>query len=68
VPEVRRIADFPVLTGVEYNPHCRRALLVLHNVGYLEPDVDYGHLSSRVKAACARAGWALHVLPHPANR
>jgi hypothetical protein len=67
VPHVRRITDFPVLDGVEYSARSRRAVLVLHNVGYLEPDLDYRQLSSRIKAACARAGWTLHALRHPAN-
>lgn len=67
VPRLRRITDFPVLKGVEYNPRCRRAVLVLHNVGYLEPNLDYRQLSLKINTACARAGWTLHVLRHPAN-
>jgi len=67
VPRIRRIADFPALNGVAYNPDCRRAVLVLHNVGYLEPDLDYRSLSAKIKEACAKAGWTLHALRHPAN-
>jgi hypothetical protein len=67
VARVRRIADFPALSGVAYNPASRRAVLVLHNVGYLEPDLDYRRLSSKIKEACAKAGWTLHALRHPAN-
>ncbi|HET9447013.1 MAG TPA: hypothetical protein VFO35_12170 [Steroidobacteraceae bacterium] len=68
VRRLRRVSDFPVLNGIDYDPDRRRAVLVMHNVGYLEPNLDYGQLSSKIKAACARAGWTLHVLQHPANR
>lgn len=68
VRRLRRVSDFPVLNAIDYDPQRRCAVLVMHNVGYLEPNLDYGQLSSKVKAACARAGWTLHVLQHPANR
>jgi len=68
VSRLRRVSDFPVLNAIDYDPRHRRAVLVMHNVGYLEPNLDYGLLSSKIKAVCARAGWTLHVLRHPANR
>jgi hypothetical protein len=68
VSRLRRVSDFPVLNGIDYDPGRRCAVLVMHNVGYLEPNLDYAQLSSKIKAACARAGWSLHVLQHPANR
>jgi hypothetical protein len=68
VRRLRRVSDFPVLNGIDYDPQRRCAVLVMHNVGYLEPNLDYGQLSSQIKSACARAGWSLHVLQHPANR
>lgn len=68
VPEVRRIRDFPVLDGIQFAPDSRRAILVMHNVGYLEPDLDYQELSERIKSVCNRAGWTLHAMRHPANK
>jgi hypothetical protein len=63
----RRIQDFPTLHGFEYDREVRRAVLVLHNVGYLEPTLDYSPLVQRVIAAAKRSGWDLYALPHPAN-
>jgi hypothetical protein len=68
VSRLKRITDFPGLSGVEFDPDCRRAVLVMHNVGYLEPDLDYGLLSDKIKRACERAGWTLYALRHPANK
>lgn len=68
VSRLRRVSDFPVLNAIDYDPQRRHAVLVMHNVGYLEPNLDYAQLSSKIKAACRGAGWTLHVLQHPANR
>jgi hypothetical protein len=67
VASVDRIADFPPLTLLRFDPTARKVVLVLHNIGYLEPEVDYARLTQRIAALCSDAGCALSVLPHPAN-
>jgi hypothetical protein len=68
VGEVARGADFPPLAFMRHAPQSRRVVLLLHNVGYLEPAVDYRELTAGIAIACRAADYALSVLPHPMRR
>jgi hypothetical protein len=62
-----RIADFPVAAEFRHAADAPRVVLVMHNIGYLEPALDYGALTQRIRAMCRRFGRVLEVLPHPAS-
>jgi hypothetical protein len=66
VPTVRRIKDFDQMPVFRHAGPSRRVVLVLHNIGYLEPDLDYRELARQIEETCRQTGHTLMVLKHPA--
>ncbi len=68
VPNVQRIRDFPPFGGITHCPGSRQVVLVMHNIGYLEPNIDYRLLVREIDGLCRERGYSLGVFPHPSCR
>jgi hypothetical protein len=59
---------FPRYERVRHDPRSRTVVLLMHNPGYLEPNVDCGALAREISRFCRDRQFDLVAIAHPASK